>query len=161
MAHLNENNAAQRVESALDHIREPEEQLLCVARLDEVDLAVVVNLETLREVLKSLSIDGKRWWIASDPRDAIGDGYISIGHGDPGCTDRLNTLHFRVPVVNGETPMGGTERLLLLFDESTSFPEERGFYLENSNVMEDPLEDMMRFFGPIKRALVDRLRAAD
>lgn len=129
--------------------------------LDEVELAVVVNLETLREVLKGLSIDAKRWWIASDSRDAVADGYLSIGHGDPGCTDRLNTLHFRVPVLNDEMPMGGTERLVLLFDESTSCPEEPGFYLENSEVVEDPFEDLMSFFDPIKHALVARLRAAD
>ena len=121
----------------------------------------MVNLETLREVLKSLSIDGRRWWIASDPRDAVADGYISIGYGDPGCTDRLNTLHFRVPVLIDETPVGGTERLILLFDESTSFPEEPGFYLENSEVVEDPFEDLMSVLEPIKRALVASLRAAD
>jgi hypothetical protein len=131
------------------------------ASLDEVELAVVVNLETLREVLKGMSVDGKRWWIASDPRDAVDDGYISIGHGDPGCVDRLNTLHFRVFVLNDETPMGGTDRLVVLFDESTSFPEQPGFYLENSEVVEDPFEDLMSFFEPIKHALVARLRAAD
>ena len=129
--------------------------------LDEVELAVVVNLETLREVFMSMSIGGKRWWIASDPHDAIVDGYISIGHGDPGCTDRLNTLYFRVPVVNDETPMGGTDRLVVLIDESTSFPQEPGFYLEDSEVVEDPFEDFMSFFEPLKHALVARLRAAD
>ena len=129
--------------------------------LDEVELAVVINLETLREVLQSMSVDGKRWWIASDPHDAVAGGYISIGHGDPGCSDRLNTLYFRVPVLNDEMPMGGTERLVLLFDESTSFPQEPGFYLEDSKVVEDPFEDLMSFFEPIKYALVERLRAAD
>ena len=49
----------------------------------------------------------------------------------------------------------------MLFDESTSFPEEPGFCLENSKVVEDPFEDLMSFFEPIKRALVARLRAAD
>lgn len=129
--------------------------------LDEVELATVVNLETLREVLKSLSVDGKRWWIASDPRDAVAEGYISIAHGDPGCTDRLNTLHFRVPVLNDETPVGGTDRLVVLIDESTSFPQEPGFYLENGEVVEDPFEDLMSFLEPVKHALVARLRAAD
>jgi hypothetical protein len=38
---------------------------------DEIGLGFVVNLETLREVLKSLSVRGRRWWIASDPADAI------------------------------------------------------------------------------------------
>ena len=39
--------------------------------LDEVDLGFVVNLETLREVLKSMSVNGLKWWVASDPGDAI------------------------------------------------------------------------------------------
>ncbi len=56
--------------------------------------------------------------------------------------------------------MGGVDRLVLIFDESTSFPKEPGFYLENSEVVEDPFEYLMSFFEPIKHALVDRLRAA-
>lgn len=128
--------------------------------LDEVELAVVVNLETLIEVLKSMSIGGRRWWIASDPRDAAAVGYISIGHGDPSCSDRLNTLYFRIPVLNYEIPMGGTDRLVVLIGASTSFPEQPGFYLENSEVVEDPFEDLMCFYEPIKHALVSRLRAA-
>jgi hypothetical protein len=65
--------------------------------LDEVDLGFVVNLETLREVLKAMSVNGRKWWIASDPNDAIDTHTITIGHGDPGCHDRLNTLYYRVP----------------------------------------------------------------
>ncbi|MDP9049108.1 MAG: hypothetical protein M3O31_00070, partial [Acidobacteriota bacterium] len=72
----------------------------------------------------------------------------------------LNTLHFRVPVLNDVTPMGGADRLVLLFDESTSSPQEPGFYLEDNEVVEDPFEDLTSFFDPIKHALVDRLRAA-
>lgn len=72
--------------------------------LHEVQLAVVVNLETLRDAREGLSIGGKPWWIRCDSRDAVANGYISIGHGDLECTDRLNTLHFRVPVLSDETP---------------------------------------------------------
>ena len=35
--------------------------------VDSIELGFVVNLETLREVLKGLSVNGRRWWIASDP----------------------------------------------------------------------------------------------
>jgi hypothetical protein len=38
--------------------------------IEEVELGFVANLETLREVLKELSINGRRWWVASDPTDA-------------------------------------------------------------------------------------------
>jgi hypothetical protein len=79
--------------------------------LDQVDLGFVVSLETLRKVLKSMSINGRKWWIAGDPNDAIETHSVTIGHGDPGFHDRLNTLYFRVPVLNEETPMAGTYKL--------------------------------------------------
>ena len=47
-------------------------------------------------------------------------------------------------------PMGGTERLVLLFDESTSFPQEPGFYLEDSKVVEDPFEDPPQAVSPMQ-----------
>jgi hypothetical protein len=86
--------------------------------LDEVDLGFVVNLETLRDVLKAMSVSGRKWWIASDPGDAIDAHTVTIGHGDPGCEDRLNTLYFRVPVLNGQMPTAGTDKLTLMFDSS-------------------------------------------
>jgi hypothetical protein len=79
--------------------------------LDQVDLGFVVSLETLRKVLKSMSINGRKWWIAGDPNDAIETHSVTIGHGAPGFHDRLNTLYFRVPVLNEETPMAGTYKL--------------------------------------------------
>jgi hypothetical protein len=129
---------------------------------DEIELGFVVNLKTLREVLKTLSIDGNRWWIACDPYDAFARGYVSIGHGNPHCTDRLNTLFFRIPILSSEIPKAGTDRLVLLFDPSTSFPEEPGYYyLENGRVMQDPLEDFSCFYHPIKCALIARLQSGD
>jgi hypothetical protein len=50
--------------------------------LDEVDLGFVVNLETFRDLLKAMSVDGLKWWIASDPNDAI----------DTRCSGRKITL---------------------------------------------------------------------
>ena len=129
--------------------------------LDEVELGLVINLTILREVLKTLSVDGKRWWIASDPYDAAARGYVSIGHGDPQCTDRLNTLYFRIPVLANEIPRNGTEGLVLLFEPSTCSAEEPGYYMENGRVVQDPLEDFMRFYYPIKSALIARLQAKD
>jgi hypothetical protein len=110
-------------------------------------------------VLKGLSINGRCWWIASDPYDAVETGYVSVGHGDPNCTDRLNTLFFRIPVLNNETPRAGTDRLVLLFDASTSSAEEPGYYIEDGRVMQDLLEDFRSFFYPIKDALIVRLQA--
>jgi hypothetical protein len=127
----------------------------------EVELGLVVNLRTLREVLKGLSSGGKRWWIASDPQDAVEDGAIFIGHGDPRCTDRLNTLTFRVPVLNDETPRGGTDRIVVLLDPSTPSLTEPGFYVENGRVMQDLPEDFFCFYYPIKHALIARLQAGD
>jgi hypothetical protein len=128
---------------------------------NEVELGLVVNLQTLREVLKKLSISGKRWWIASDPQDAVENGAIFIGHGDAHCTNRLNTLTFRVPVLNDETPTGGTNRIVVLLEPSTSSSQEPGYYLENGRVMQDSLEDFFCFYHPIKRALIARLQAGE
>jgi hypothetical protein len=128
---------------------------------DEVELGLVVNLKTLREVLKALSIGGRRWWIASDPYDAAARGYLSIGHGDQHCPDRLNTLYFRIPILGPEILRGRTDTLLLLFHPATSFPAEPGYYLENGRVMQDSLEDFMSFYVPIKAALIARLQAGD
>jgi hypothetical protein len=127
--------------------------------INQIELGFVVNLETMREVLQSLSIDGKRWWIASDPYDAVERGYVSIGHGGPHCMDRLNTLYFQIPVLNKEVPMAGTERLVLLLEASTSSAEEPGYYLQNGRVMQDSFEDFACFYYPIKDALIERLRA--
>lgn len=101
--------------------------------LDEVDLAVVVNVEILREVLRKLSKNGKRWWIACEPACAMETG-ITIGYGDPGCKDRLNTVYYRVPVLNTQRPLGGPDKLLVLLDSSVVVPEQAGLYREGDRV---------------------------
>jgi hypothetical protein len=125
---------------------------------DGVELGFVVNLKTLREVLKGLSIDGRRWWIASDPADALESRFLTIGHGDPGCIDRLNTLYYRLPVLNDEKPVAGFDKLVVLLDSSVVSPEQPGLYLEEGRVLKDEFSDIECFFFPIKRALTKLLR---
>jgi hypothetical protein len=129
-------------------------------RLDEIDLGFVVSLETLREVLKSMSINGRKWWIASDPSDAMETHTVTVGHGDPGCRDRLNTLYFRVPVLNEDEPRAGTEKLILLLDFSVISAEQAGLYIEEGRVLKDEIADLESFFDPIQRALIAKLREA-
>jgi hypothetical protein len=129
------------------------------ADFEEVELGLVVRIKILREVLKTLSIDGRRWWIASDPQDAMTTGSITIGHGDPQCKDRLNTLYFRFPVLGEMPPRTSTDKLVLLVESSVCTPEEPGLYLENGRVMQDFLEDFTSFYPPIKDALIARLIA--
>lgn len=129
------------------------------ADLGELDLGIVVSLNTLREVLKRMSIGGKRWWIASDPLDAVEDGYLTIGYGDPACFDRLNTLHFRVPVIGNDSPPDRTDRVVLLVEPTTTTGEEPGYYLENSRMREDPVQDFCEFYQPLERALIARLQS--
>jgi hypothetical protein len=126
--------------------------------LDEIELAFVANLATLREVLKKLSVNGKRWWIASDPADSLESRFLTIGHGDPGCVDRLNTLYYRVPILNEEKSVAGADKLVLLLDSSVVLPEQRGFYLEDGRVVNDDFADLEYFFFPIKRGLTEMLR---
>ena len=127
----------------------------------DVELGLVVSLATLREVLKGINVSGRRWWISSDPHDAAEDGFITIAHGTKGCIDRLNTLHFRVPVVGNADWRTRTDRLILMFEPSTTTPLERGFYLQNDRILEDPVEDLFRFLQPVERALIARLMEKD
>jgi hypothetical protein len=129
--------------------------------MDKVELGFVVNLETLREVIKMLNIDGKRWWIASDPQDAAETGALTIGHGDPRCKDRLNAVYFRVPVVSCATPRYQRPRLVLLLDSSYVKPESPGFYVEDGIVMQDGIEDFISFWSPLKKALISQLQAGN
>jgi hypothetical protein len=126
---------------------------------DQVEIGLVVNLTVLREVLRSLSVNGKRWWIASDPQDTLTTRSIRIGHGDPRCSDRLNTLYFRIPVLGDQTPRGGTDGLVFLLDPSTSDAEEPGYYIEDGRVVQDFVEDFVCFYRPLNRALIARLQA--
>jgi hypothetical protein len=128
-------------------------------RLDEVDLGFVVNLETLRDVLKAMSVNGRKWWVASDPGDAIDTHTVTIGHGDPGCHDRLNTLYFRVPVLNEEMPMAGTDKLTFMLDSSVVSAEQPGLYFEDGRVGQDSVADMEAFFDPIQQALLGKLQS--
>jgi hypothetical protein len=125
----------------------------------EVDLGFVVNLQTLREVLKGLNIDGRRWWLANDPQDAAEDGFITVGRGYPRCLDRLNTLHFLVPVIGNEGSNVRTGRLALIIDPSVITQEEPCLYFEDGRLLEDPVSDFVSFYVPIKRALMARLQA--
>lgn len=130
------------------------------ACLDEVELSLIVNIETLREVLKKLNVNSRLWWIASDPADALDSGFVTIGHGDPGCVDRLNTVYYKLPVLNGEKPFGGFDKLVLLLDSSVIVAEQAGLYWEDGRVFEDQFADLECFFLPIKRALAGMMNEA-
>lgn len=126
--------------------------------LDDIDIGVVVNIRTLREVLAEISANGRNWWIASDPADAIERRYVTVGHGDPRCKDRLNTLYYRVPVLTEEQPVGGTEFIVVLLDAGLISAEQPGLYREGGRLLEDPLEDMKYFWLPMKQALGRKLQ---
>ncbi|QNI31403.1 hypothetical protein H7849_20345 [Alloacidobacterium dinghuense] len=126
--------------------------------LDDVDIAVVVNVEILRQVLKNLSTNGKKWWIACEPAYAVETG-LTIGYGDPGCVDRLNTVYYKVPVLNQDRPLGGPDKLVVLLDSSVVVAEQPGLYREDDCVLQDEVADIEDFFIPILRALVPVLAA--
>jgi hypothetical protein len=95
--------------------------------LSDVELAFVVNLKTLRRVLCSLSILGRRWWVASDPRDAIDMGGILVGHGDPACENRLNTVLFKIPGLNDGLLRHNVDSLVFLLDPSVISSTDPGY----------------------------------
>ena len=122
--------------------------------LDDVEIAVVVNVEILRQVLQKLSRNGKKWWIACEPGYALESGFVAIGYGDPGCVDRLNTIYYKVPILNEDPPLGGPDKLVVLLDSSVVVPEQRGLYREGDRVLEDEIADFEDFFMPIARGMV-------
>jgi hypothetical protein len=126
--------------------------------LSDVELGFVANLKTLRRVLSNLSINGRRWWVASDPRDAIDRGGILVGHGDRACVDRLNTVLFEIPVLNDRMPRAGVDSLVFLMDPSVISTTDPGFYFEHGRVVQDSVADLEAFFQPIKTALLTYLR---
>jgi len=125
--------------------------------LGEVDLAIAVNIGILREVFGKLSERGRIWWIACEPLYAFEKGYITIGFGDPGCVDRLNTVLYRVPILNTDRPVSGSDKLVVLLDASVILPEQPGLYREGYDVVRDELADIESFFIPLKRALIPML----
>jgi hypothetical protein len=123
--------------------------------LDDVDLAVVVNVDIFREVLKKMSVvNGRRWWIACEPAYALDTGYITVGYGDPHCSDRLNTVLYRVPILNIDWPPGGPDKLVVLLDSSVVVADQPGLYRGDDGVGPDEVADFEDFFVPILRALV-------
>ena len=61
--------------------------------LSEVEIGFVVSLGPLREAIKDLNVDGRRWWNSSDPCDAAEIDHSTLAYGCQGCVDRLNILH--------------------------------------------------------------------
>ena len=122
--------------------------------LDDVDIALVVNVEILRQVLRKLSHNGQKWWIACEPAYALEDGFLTIGYCEPGCVDRLNTVYNKVPLLNDDAPLGGPDKLVVLLDSTVVVPEQCGLYREGDRVLEDEVADIEDFFVPMVRALV-------
>jgi hypothetical protein len=121
---------------------------------DDVNIAVVVNVEILREILKKLSVHGKKWWIACEPAYLMEAGFLTIGYGDSGCADRLNTVYYKLPILNQDRPLGGPDRLVVLLDSSVAVTEQCGLYRDGDRVLQDEVADMEDFLLPIMRALV-------
>jgi hypothetical protein len=126
--------------------------------VSEVEVGFVVNLKTLREVLQGLSVGGRRWWTACDPLDALERQSLTIGYGDTGCKDRLNTLYYNLPVLNSHKPLAGPDRLVVCVDSSVISAEQPGLYMEDGRVLEDVFADMECFFQPIRQALIELLK---
>jgi hypothetical protein len=126
--------------------------------LSEVQIGIVVNLQILREVLKGLNVNGRRFWIASDPDDALENGSLTIGHGDPNCVDRLNTLYYRIPIVGDGGWDLRADRLIVMFEQSTATAEAPDYYMENGRLVQDSADEFFRFYQPVERALIARLQ---
>ena len=118
----------------------------------DIEVALVVSIGALRRVLRTLHVQGREWWIASDPADAKEIGSISLGWGNRHCTDAANVGHFRIPILDCVQD-NDPGKLLLLFDASCIESEERRF----RSTLGSSVGDFEEFFAPVKAALVARL----
>ena len=123
-------------------------------------LGIVVDLGLLREILGTLRIDGKQWWVVNDSEDIAKRGSLTIAHGYPGCCDRLNTLFFQTPGLNPREANVRLERFVVLLEHSHWLPEEPGFHVERGRIVQDSAEDLLCALAPIQRVLIDRLQQA-
>ena len=128
--------------------------------LGEEEIGFALSLDALRNVLKSLNIRGRKWWIACDPVDAVATESVAVGHGDPQCADRLNTIYFQIPVINA-TSVVRPDQLILCFSSGTIWCQDAGFYREGAHIVTDMLEDFNAFFYPIRNALLARMQSDD
>jgi hypothetical protein len=138
---------------------ESEAMTMATDQFGNVEIGIVATVGTLRGVLKAISVAGRRWWIACDPRDALENGAVTVGFGDPHCSDPLNTIYFRIPIIGGVQACS-TDRLLMLFDPSVIEAVEPGYFLERGRFVRDCVGDFERFFFPIKAELSNRIRLA-
>ncbi len=113
----------------------------------------------LCEVLATLEVDGRHWWLASDPADAATRGVIKIAHGYENCFDRLNTLCFEAPVLTQETSKCGEHKLFVLVERAQWLSAEPGFHVEAGRIIHDAADDVDSAFYPLQIALIGRLQS--
>jgi hypothetical protein len=129
--------------------------------IDEVALGLIVKLTTLKEVLETLEIDGRHWWIVSDLEEIAATGLIVIAHGYQDCYDPLNTLYFQTPILNPEALKTRSDKVVVLLEFSQWLSDEPGYYCERGRIVQDSHEDLLDSFYPILKALVARLLAKE
>jgi hypothetical protein len=65
--------------------------------------------------------------VGGDPQDAGKCRYLTIGHDDQNCKQRLNEIWFQIPVISFVAPRYPRGRLVLLLDYSCIQAEAPGF----------------------------------
>jgi len=123
-------------------------------------VGLVISVGKLRSVIRCLGVNGRRYWIASDPADALETGAITVGFGGRECTDPLNRAFFRIPIVGegaGVTP----DSIILLLDPAVITSEDRGYHLDKKRFIAECPVDFDEFYSPLKNELLRILHTGE
>ena|ERR1022692_331229 len=128
--------------------------------IEDVDLGVVCNLETLRATTANLRVGGQRWWVESDLEQALKSGSVIVGYGDRRCVDPLNSSVFAMPILNKLSAVRGKGRnnLLVVLHPSTLSSGEPPLFMDRCLVTDECRAYFEEFYYPLVDALARRLR---
>ena len=116
-----------------------------------VDKIYVISVKALREVLKEISTDEGRWWIAEDRPHNVVVGF-TLGKM---LADELNNILFKFPKIANVWLFGEDGEIVCMYPISRE-TIQRGLYWDKDRLVCDEVRDWEAFWPPIKAAMAKR-----